>query len=265
MSRIKKVESLTNPLVQQVKKIADGRSDKFWILEGKKLVLEGLKSGIPLQELLITTDIMERKKDAEISEILRKASGHYTEVSSEVMKKISTLETPPGILGVAERLPVPEKLQIKKFAGFIFGIRDPGNLGTIIRSAEAAGCDFVACSSDCVEPYSPKVVRGSMGSIFRVPVFKIVNEREFLEKFRREGVRLYGLQSRGGTNLFDLKPAFPAVVLIGSETRGIQPGMPFDETVSIPMQGQIDSLNAAMAATVCFYHFGKFRQETHED
>jgi TrmH family RNA methyltransferase len=258
MSRIKKVESVTNPLAQRVKKIAAGRSDELWILEGKKLILEALKSGIQLKDLLITTEIMGRRKDGELSEILHKAAGQYTEVSSEVMKKISTLETPPGILAIAAIVPVPEKVEIKNFASFIFGIRDPGNLGTIVRSAEASGCEFVACSSDCVDPYGSKVVRGSMGSIFRLRVFKTPNEAAFLQNLRNEGVRFYGLESRNGKNLFEIKPEFPAIVLVGSETSGFPSGIQFDESISIPMKGRVDSLNAAMAATLCFYHFGKF-------
>lgn len=256
MSRIKKVESLANPLLKAVKKIVEGRSDEFWLMEGKKLVLEALRSGISLKELLLTPKAMHT--NGEIAEILDKTGGNYTEVSDAVMKKISQLETPPGVLAIAKRIPAPKKIQVNKFAVFLLGIRDPGNLGTIIRSAEASGCEFVACSPDCAEPYGTKVVRGSMGSIFRIPVFKVSNETKFLEEMKRTNVKLYALQTRDGLNVFNLKPVFPALILIGSETAGIPQRINFDEAISIPMQGQVDSLNVAMAATVCFYYFSGF-------
>lgn len=255
MSRIKTVKSLTNPLLKEVIKIAEGRSDEFWLIEGKRLVLDALQSGTTLKELFLTAKAVQT--NGEISKILSKTGGVYTEVSEAIMKKISQLETPPGVLAIAKRSPSPNEIQVTTFAAFVLGIRDPGNLGTIIRSAEASGCEFVACSRDCAEPYAPKVVRGSMGSIFRIPVFKVSNDTEFLEEMKRANVRLYALQTRDGINVFDLKPVFPALILIGSETRGIPQEINFDKAISIPMQGQVDSLNVAMAATLCFYYFSR--------
>lgn len=263
MSRIKKVESLANPLLKEVKKIAEGRSDEFWLMEGKKLVVEALRSGISLKELLLTPEAVHT--NGEIAEILSKTGGNYTEVSGAIMKKISQLETPPGILAIAKRIPVPKRIHVNKFAAFLLGIRDPGNLGTIIRSAEASGCEFVACSPDCAEPYGTKVVRGSMGSIFRIPVFKVSSETEFLEEMKRMNVGFYALQTQAGVNLFDLKPAFPALIFLGSETRGIPQAINFDEAISIPMHGQVDSLNVAMAATLCFYYFSGFHHQAYEN
>jgi TrmH family RNA methyltransferase len=171
------------------------------------------------------------------------------------MKYVSQLHTPPGVLGIAIRKEPALPTTPKRFGAFLFGIRDPGNMGTMIRSAEATGCEFVACSKDCVDPYSFKVVRATAGSIFRVPVSKLADESHFLENAKKAGISLYALNTHSGENLFEVHPRIPGIIMIGSENTGIPEDVFADQKLRIPMSGKIESLNAAMAATICFYVF----------
>jgi TrmH family RNA methyltransferase len=98
-----------------------------------------------------------------------------------------------------------------------------------------------------------------MGSLFRVPAFKIPDVRQYAEAMRARGVTLYALQTRGGRNLYQSVLKFPALILIGGEAAGIPDDMQADEQITIPMKGKVESLNVAMAGTLCFYRFGMER------
>ena len=187
--------------------------------------------------------------------MLEKKGVKVFEIPPALMKKLSTVETPPGILGIARPPDVPQHAEVTNFASLLLSVRDPGNMGTVIRSAEATGCEFVACSPDCAEPRQPKVVRGSMGSIFRVPSFKVRDTGEFLDELKQRGVTTYGLYPRGGTELRKTKPRYPALIILGGEGSGISDEIETDERITIPMKGKVESLNTATAATLCFYHF----------
>jgi TrmH family RNA methyltransferase len=142
-----------------------------------------------------------------------------------------------------------------RFSALLLSIRDPGNLGTIIRTAEAAGADFVALSSDCADAYSSKVIRSSAGSIFRVRVLEIVNVADYLQQLKQDCITVYALAANATQSLNDLKPVFPSVIVIGSESHGLPKDILFKNKISIPMAGKVESLNAAVAASLAFYHF----------
>jgi TrmH family RNA methyltransferase len=110
-------------------------------------------------------------------------------------------------------------------------------------------------TSDCVDPYQPKVVRASMGSIFRVPFFEVQDPIEYLQKSTASGVHIYGMFPKGGHNLLKAKTLYPALLLIGSENEGLPENLPIEIRLSIPMKGNVESINAAMAATIGFYFF----------
>ncbi|PWT92242.1 MAG: hypothetical protein C5B54_03905, partial [Acidobacteria bacterium] len=178
-----------------------------------------------------------------------------TVVSKSVINTLSELETPPGILGYVKRPPFTQRLFPVQFSAFLFSLRDPGNLGSLIRTAEAAGCEFIALTSDCVDPYMSKVVRASMGSIFRMKLFEVSDPKHYLQESKKKNVTLYGLHPREGKSLWNIERKFPSLILIGSESHGIPHDTLIDQKVMIPMSGKVESLNAAVAAAICFYHF----------
>jgi len=135
----------------------------------------------------------------------------------------------------------------------LVSIRDPGNFGAIVRTAEAFGCEWIAYTADCVDPFHPKVVRSAMGSLFRVPVIEVHDKNLFLKEQSKRNVSTCGLETKGGQSLIHWKPKFPLIVCIGSESHGLPVDLPVDEKLSIAMKGSVESLNAAVAAAVFLY------------
>ncbi|HET6268281.1 MAG TPA: RNA methyltransferase, partial [Acidobacteriota bacterium] len=226
-----------------------------WMIEGKKLFREAVASGVHFDELFVTEWQLEW-----VSGIVKSP---VTVVPEKLLKKISSVQTPQGILGIAKRPAQKRPALPKGFAALLTSIRDPGNVGTMIRAAEATSCDWIATTADCADPYQPKAIRASMGSIFRLPPYEVTDAKQFLADLSSRGVTAYGLSPHSGFNLFETTPQFPAVIVIGSESTGLPPDLRVKE-LRIPMQGKVESLNAAMAATVCFYHFAQHAHKKSE-
>jgi TrmH family RNA methyltransferase len=246
---MKDIQSSVNPRIKNVKRIGTGKSATDCIIEGKRLFNEAIESGLEIKEVFVTPGGMNDidVKDSKTFEVFL--------VPDSLMAEISTVDTPPGILAVAKRKLADPIILDQGFAAFAWSLRDPGNFGTIIRSAEATGCRFIACSSDCVDPYSPKVIRGSMGSVFRVPILIVSSLQEYFAEQRKNGIALFGLFPREGTNLFESTLQQPAMIVLGGETTGLPDSINPDYKISIPMSGKIESLNVGVAASLAFYHF----------
>ena len=246
---MKDIQSSVNPRIKNAKRVSTGKSVTDCVIEGKRLFNEAIESGLEVKEVFVTPGGMNDVdiKDSNNFEVFL--------IPDSLMAEISTVETPPGILAVVKRKIFEPIVLNHGFAAFMWSIRDPGNFGTIIRSAEATGCRFIACSSDSVDPYSPKVIRGSMGSVFRVPVYKVSNPEEYLSNERKNGISLFGLLPREGTNLFESSLKQPAMIVLGGETTGLPELMNMDYKISIPMAGNVESLNVGVAASLTFYHF----------
>ena len=249
----RKIDSASNPRIKKVVRLLRSSSDTDWIIEGKKLFLEAISSGVIFEELFVT--------ESQLPLVAGFVKFPVTVVPEKLLKKISTVQTPQGILGIARR-PAKKRPSIPTgFAALLFSIRDPGNVGTMIRAAEATSCDWIATTADCADPYQSKAIRASMGSIFRVPPIEVTDAKQFLTELSSQGVTTYGLSPHSGSNLFETAPRFPAVIVIGSESAGLPSDLPVQEELRIPMQGKVESLNAAMAATVCFYHFAQLSHQ----
>ncbi len=253
---MKRIVSISNPRIKEAARISRGKERDFWIVEGKKLFREALDSGIQFETVLITEEIL-RTEERTLS-ALEHAGTEILSVTPAILNRLSDVEKPQGILGIARRIKAPVPKKPERFAGLIHSLRDPGNFGTLIRTAEATGCEFLAYSADCADPYQPKVVRASMGSIFRMPLRKIAQISNYLEETRISGVQLYALSPRGGMPLDSFQPDFPALVIVGSETGSLPQDLTGAQSISIPMCGKAESLNAGIAAAICFYRFQRF-------
>lgn len=248
---MKKIESATNPRIKNLKKILSDKNKDYWIIEGKRLFKEAVDSGVEINEVFLTRETWTKELERGLN------NAEIITIPNSLMSSLSTVETPPGILAIARRKSISEPDLNHGFAAFLWSVRDPGNLGTIVRSAEATSCKFIACSPDCVDPYSPKVIRGSMGSIFRVPVVTIANPKDYLNSLRNKRIFIYGLVPHEGINLFEAEIHEPAMVLIGGETSRFPDELELDYKIKIPMAGNVESLNTGVAASVAFYHFMK--------
>ena len=174
-------------------------------------------------------------------------------VDKEIFAGISDTVTPQGILAVVRQPKWEPSYSGNGKVLLLDGIRDPGNMGTIIRTAEAAGADAVFMSPDCVDLYNPKVIRSTMGSIFRVPVIS-ADLISVIGRLKSAGRPVYGTSLTAAKSYRDAELSAAAIV-IGSEANGISPAVAaaVDENLLIPMAGQVESLNAAVSAAIMMF------------
>ncbi|MDO4920655.1 MAG: RNA methyltransferase [Phascolarctobacterium sp.] len=178
-------------------------------------------------------------------------------VSDGVMKKIADTETPQGIIAVcAMQSPALEQLVASgKLLLVLDRVGDPGNLGTMLRTADAAGIGGVILLKGCADIYAPKAVRSSMGSLFHLPVLAGVSEEELVSGVRRAGYQLLVTCLDGADNLYKADLSGRLAFVMGNEANGVSAGLlaAADKRVYIPMQGRAESLNVAMAAGIVMF------------
>lgn len=176
----------------------------------------------------------------------------------DVMGHLTSTVTPQGVMAVATFLDVPlDAVRDPRLVAVLCAVRDPGNAGTIVRSADAAGADAIVFAGESVDVYNPKTVRASAGSLFHLPVVRGPSEREAVEALRRTGVQILAADAHGSTSMEDADVDRPTALLFGNEAWGLPPETAAlaDATVRIPMRGRAESLNLAAAATLLLFAF----------
>jgi TrmH family RNA methyltransferase len=184
-------------------------------------------------------------------------AGAVRHLAPGVMDKIATTETPQPVLAVVERAFAGR--EILDTAGFVVvadGVADPGNLGTMLRSAEAAGSDCVVLTPGTVDPSNPKVVRASAGAVFRVPVVEDTN----LDEVGLAGIVRLGTSSHRGASHTDTDLRRRVAVVLGNEAHGLSDDADVDEWITIAHAGRSESLNVAMACTVLCFEVARQRR-----
>lgn len=236
------------------------REKQEFVVEGVKMVLEAPKDRI----VKIYASETFEKNNEEVAYSLKKTS-EYETVSDNVFAQMSDTKTPQGILAiVAVKQYNIEDLFDENGHTFIVAaenVQDPGNMGTIVRTAEGAGVTGVLMSSGCVDLYNPKTIRSTMGSIFRMVV---VTEQEFgaaIDYIRSKGVKFYAAHLDGSKKHTQCDYSTSCAFIIGNESNGIsdETAAKCDELIRIPMAGKVESLNASIAAAVLMYEANRQR------
>ena len=245
------ITSRKNPLLTQIRKLASGsgrdrREAGEYLGDGRKLLEEALKWRAPLTTVVVSEGVELPALPSEVRAV---------QVPRDVMETISPMKTPQGALFLA-RLPEtrpPETLTGDRYL-VLDGVQDPGNVGTIWRTADALGADGLILVNGCADPFAPKTVRATMGACFRLPVYEL-EAGELSGLLERSGLPLYATALRADTA--DLRQAdlSRCALVIGSEGRGVSPGLLAQSrlTVKIPMRPRCESLNAAAAAAVLLW------------
>ena len=257
------IESLNSPHVARVKALIGSRGVKErkaagqFVAEGLQCVREALvaKSGPMIETLYVTSN--GRRKLEELADL---SSINVVDVSDEVMKEMSETITPQGILAVCAIPNVSlDSITLNGSRRFIYlsEVQDPGNAGTILRSADAFGMDAVITSPGSVDMYSPKVVRSTAGSLWHIPVFEAVAIDEVVKR----GINAFSLGADGSQKLSDYQISGDTLAVFGNEARGLATGQNVDsiDVVSIPMPGNAESLNLSAAASIVMYHLANMR------
>ncbi|HBV98805.1 MAG: hypothetical protein JL50_11795 [Peptococcaceae bacterium BICA1-7] len=266
--------SSQNPFVKYMAKLKNRRfrerEGKF-LIEGARFVEEALKSEWPVEILVYSGDFPESGRWSGIADAARRLSIRIMAVTGKVMKELASTETPQGVMAlcsmkgrrVEDILAGPPGRGEGKQTLLVVadGVSDPGNLGTIIRSADAFGADGAILTRGTVDPYNSKVLRSTMGSIFHVPVAGGADPADLYRRLTDIGVGLLVAVPEGGAPVSRLDLCAPLALVVGSEAQG-----PSRELLSlphkkatIPMSGGAESLNAAVAASIMLYEAARQR------
>jgi RNA methyltransferase, TrmH family len=259
--------STQNPLVKQIKKLQSAkerRETQLFLLEGTHLVQEACAVNYPLMTACCTP--RWQAQHPELWSIVVENCDRVELVSDEVIKSIATTMNPDGIVATAPRLalkqpPLPANLTIA-----LSTIQDPGNLGTIIRTAAAAGVDGLWVSQDSVDLDNPKVLRASAGQWFRLAMGVSDNLTELITRYQQQGIRVISTTSHTETSYWDVDLRSPTLILLGNEGAGLSQDLAAlaDLQVKIPMSAPVESLNVATAAALMLYEVRRQRSRISE-
>ena len=244
----------SNARVKAARKLArraERTGQRLFLADGPRAVEGALSVEGCVVEVFATTDALEAYAD------LLAAAGGVTLVEARAMDGLSDSVSPAGVVAVCRFLDVP----LGSLAGparlwaVCADVRDPGNAGTVVRTADAAGADAVVLAGTSVDPYNPKTVRATVGSLFHLPVAVAPDPAAAVAAARSAGLTVLAADGAGELDLFDADLSGPTAWLFGNEAHGLAPELAdlADHRVAIPIHGRAESLNLSTAAAVCLY------------
>lgn len=257
------ITSASNPLIKTLKSLhlKKGRAETGWFLaEGARLAVEATELGVWPQVLAFAPAALQRPRVRALIADAEQRGLRTVETSESVLAQISKRDNPQTVIGAYRQ----------RFAGLgdldgetvvaLEGVRDPGNLGAILRTADAVGATSVVLLGDSCDPFSVEAVRASMGSIFAVALARASFDDLVRYKDKR-GAQMIGLSLKGAVQHADAPAPARAIVLMGNEQSGLPPEMEAacDQLVKLPMRGRADSLNLAVATAVMLYDLWRRR------
>lgn len=249
------ITSKSNDLIKYIKnlnqkKFRDEASE--YVIEGKKLVKEAIDEHIDIKKIIVCEEFFTEKIEL---------SGYDVEyVSGNVFKYIADTESPQGILAIAKK----RNLKKEDYGDVIFAldnIQDPGNLGTIIRTLDCAGINTLLLSNGMADAYNPKVIRSTMGAIYRVNVFNNIDLNLELKSLKNKGYEVIVTALDADADLFEYCFPKKVVIVIGNESNGVGEQLQklANRRIKIPMKGKTESLNAGVAASLMAYEIFRKR------
>lgn len=244
------ITSLENKKIKYINKLKNKKfrdEEGIFVIETKHLVEEAYKSGFLTELYLIDTNIE--------SNILEDDKINKYQITKEIMNKISFLESPSNFLGLVKKLPT---LNYGNRLIILDNIQDPGNLGTIIRSAVAFNLDTLILSNDCVDLYNDKTIRSSEGMLFKLNILR-KDLNTFLTELKNNNYTIYGTDVINGNIVGEIKFPKKYAIIIGNEGKGLKSTLKnlVDQNIYIPMSPNAESLNAGIAASIIMYEMSK--------
>ena len=254
---MKEITSVHNPQVQflrDLQKAKNRRASGLFMAESMKMVREALALS------LCRTLVVDRAREADYADLIAVAQESGCEVllvTGAIMQAISEQKTPQGVCCTVAIPEEPAEIGGRLIVA-MDGVQDPGNVGTILRTADAAGFDGAILSDACADLYSAKTLRATMGSVFRVPVKRTDDLPGQLEALKAQGYAVVATEL-GGADFYANCPHEKAVLVIGSEGRGVSKAVSETAThhLALPMRGGAESLNAAVAAGIMIYEMAR--------
>ncbi len=261
--------SKSNPRIKEIRllKLAKNRrARREFLIEGVRLLQEALRQQLSVRAIVYSPKLEGHERGAALLSSARKKVSHaeWVYVSDQVLASISETQSHQGVLAILDQMDYSWS-DLKKREGVLLlfhELQDPGNLGTIFRLAEAGGSAGLVLSRGSVDPYSPKVVRASMGSLFRVPFLVNQNLSDCLKLLHSGGKRVLAAQGKGGLCFWEADLAQTQAILFGQEGAGIpaELAQEADGLLTIPMIPPTESLNVAAAAGLVIYEAWRQRK-----
>lgn len=263
------ISSKENELVKrsvalQQKKVRDEKG--LCLLEGLRLVEEALFSGWKIEEIFVGEKFVSAERFAALLAAANQQNIPTYAVTESVLKKMTTTSSPQGVAAVVRQpaVALPEQA-VGECWLLADELQDPGNFGTILRSADAAGCDGVLLTGNGVDPFGPKSVRASMGSLFHLPIAVNNDRTAVLQWIKTQQMRIFVADAGGRVPYDKADYGNGCVIVIGNEARGVAPFWreAADALISIPIYGKAESLNAAVAASLLVYEAARNRRPSY--
>lgn len=263
------ISSGQNQVIKEIKALKEKkyRDQKgLYFIEGIRFIEEAIKEREVISKVLISDKLTDVKGGSEMLKQLENAHccNVYT-IPNKIYMEVTDTENPQGILAVLSKksVSIESVYDNKNFFVVLDSIQDPGNMGTIIRTADAAGATAVIVSKGCVDVYNPKVLRSTMGSMFHIPICYCEDVIETLQSLKDKGVRLCAAHLSGSKSYFDLDYKDNIGIIVGNEANGISDSVAAisNELVKIPMEGKSESLNASVAAGLLMYEVLRCRMK----
>ncbi|XJZ26427.1 TrmH family RNA methyltransferase [Bacillota bacterium Lsc_1132] len=248
---MKSIQSVKNPQVKQWKKLLTKKErDKTgaFLVEGFHLVEEALKQQDSVLELIVSEKV-------ELPPRLDYRSASITLVTEEISNQLSDTEAPQGIYAVCRQFDSESSLQEAGSFLLIDAVQDPGNLGTMIRTADAAGIDAVIVGNGSVDLFNPKVLRSAQGSHFHLPIIR-GDLTEWINKLKEKNIPAYGTALENAMVYTETKPGNQFALIVGNEGNGVSKEIltQTDANLYIPIYGKSESLNVAVATGILLYY-----------
>ena len=277
---VEKITSRQNPLVKRFRHVRGGGERHRILLEGVRLIEDAVQAGAHFETVAFTSSLETSERGLRLLDHLQKVPCRGAHVPPQVMQAIADTESPQGIAAIVSR-PFYDLAELFAARPTLLviadGLQDPGNLGTIIRTAEAAGADALVTTRDTVDPFNQKALRASMGSALRLPVVTDVHRAEVVKLCREQSVALVGTRTSPSrlpvmiedaaraekTHAYtDADLTAPLAFILGREATGLEEAAAADadQFVYIPMSPRIESLNVSAAAAILLYEAARQRQ-----
>jgi TrmH family RNA methyltransferase len=264
-----RITSTVNPRVKEVVRIRERRHTlerNLFVIEGSRIIVTAIEADAAIREVFFTDSFGSQREGRAIIRGIEKKGANIFAVADHVLSKITDTETPQGIAAVVsyeisslDGIPVQEN----PLFAVCDGVQEPGNLGTIIRTADAAGVSAVIILEGTCDVFIPKVIRATAGSIFHVPIARAKAET-FVKWLHDNSIELATTSADADTSVFDAELTGPVAFVVGSESRGVSKGIKdaADLSLNIPIYGKAESLNVAIAAAICLYEAARQRRQS---
>jgi TrmH family RNA methyltransferase len=248
-STIKDIKAL------QQKKYRDGQ--ELYFVEGIRFVNDAIENGQSISKAVISDKLESLNGGSELISTLSGVCSDIYKVPDKLFKEISDTQSPQGVLVVLKKQSEDFRKAVQNGKSIVIldSLQDPGNVGTIIRTADAAGVSAVLMTKGCVDLYSPKVLRSTMGSIFHLPIIENLDITETISNLKDNGYKVIASHLKGQNNYYDEDLTCKSAIIVGNEANGIsdETAEMSDRLVRIPMPGKAESLNASIAASIMIY------------